>query len=83
MAEKDACIALCQAWHASDVQALRARHTAMLADVEDRQQAKLAAAVEQQQADMHAAQQADAQKAANQVQSWRRLRQRWSACSRL
>lgn len=51
MAEKDAHISLCQAWHASDVQSLRARHTAVLATTEDRHQASLAAAFEQQQAD--------------------------------
>ena len=60
MADQDACIAPFQAWHAADVQALRARHNAVLADME----ARLAAAMEQQQADMHAAEQAGAQKAA-------------------
>ena len=54
LAEKDVCIAHCQAWHGTDVQNLRARNTAMLADIQDRHQARLAAALEQQRADMEA-----------------------------
>ena len=62
MAEKDACIASCRAWRVADVQALRARQTCVLTDLQDRQQAKLTE-LAQQLADMqarHEAQQAEA-----------------------